>query len=98
MLDQVLEFVKNLTSMQWIMVGIGLYLLWPIIKKYINMINVEVNKPVVNPITPVIVPVDVDKIDFVCEWSSLYNKCASAGMVKACEGLEKILPVFIKKA
>lgn len=104
MLEQALEFLKSLTTIQWAMIGIGLYLLWPTIKKYISMINIEVNKPIVNPVTPitpvnpVIVPVNVENVDFVCEWSNLYNKCASAGMVKACEGLEKILPDFIKKA
>ena len=84
-----LEFLTNLSLMQWILVGIGIIILLPNI--------IELFKKV--PIPKIETSKSSDKralTYIVSKWECLHDACVEEGLNDACEKLEDMFPCLIK--
>ena len=84
-----LEFLKNLSPMQYILIGIGVLILLPNI--------IELFKKV--PLPKIETSNSSDKralTDIVSKWECLHDACSQEGLEDACEKLEDMFPCLIK--
>ena len=84
-----LEFLTNLSPVQWILIGIGILILSPNI--------IELFKKV--PIPKIETSKSSDKralTDIVSKWECLHDACSAEGLKDACEKLEDMFPCLIK--
>ena len=84
-----LEFLKNLSPMQYILIGIGVLILLPNI--------IELFKKV--PLPKIETSNSSDKralTDIVSKWECLHDACSQEGLEDACEKLEGMFPCLIK--
>ncbi len=85
-----LEFFKQLSVFQWILIGCGLFLLLP------NVVDLfkRIPMPKINN-----TPKDSSShalTNIVCEWECLYESCKSKNLLDACDQLEKVFPLLVK--
>ena len=87
-----IEFVLGLTTLQWVLVGVGIYLLFPMAKDF--LINIRNTVPVDVPDKTVEVTTDHDLTSIVHKWEVLYSACVEAGLEDARKKLREVFPMF----
>jgi hypothetical protein len=84
-----LEFLTNLSPIQWVLIGIGIIILLPNI--------IELFKKIPLPKVKTSDASDDGALtDIVSKWECLHNACAKEGLEDACEKLEDMFPCLIK--
>tara|TARA_Y100000310_G_scaffold342927_1_gene448278 strand:- start:1912 stop:2232 length:321 start_codon:yes stop_codon:yes gene_type:complete len=85
-----LEFLKTLTILQWVLLGGGACLIFPVVRDFLGKIR---NTPKL-PVKTVTDSPDLTSI--VHKWEVLYDACASAGLEEARAKLYEVFPMFAK--
>lgn len=84
-----LEFLTNLSAVQWVLVGIGIIILLPNIFELVKKIPLPKIKT--SNTTG-----DGALTDIVSKWECLHDACSEEGLEDACEKLEDMFPCLIK--
>jgi hypothetical protein len=86
-----LDFFTNVQPLQLVLVGIGLFLVFPHIRDMFK------NR---NPKTPadrlVLDDPDHNLTELVCQWECLSNACEQLGLKEASAKLEEVFPLLAK--
>ena len=91
-----IEFVKELSLLQWVLIGGGLFLLFPLVKDLFNQEPENIpHEPVPQPPHKIETNVN-DLTSIVHKWEVLYNACADRGLEEAQSKLEEVFPMFAK--
>ena len=91
-----IEFFRELSLFQWVLVGGGVFLLFPVVRDFFKGDGTNTpNKPIPQP-SPQI-DTDVDGLtSIVHKWEVLYNACEKMGLEEAQEKLQEVFPMFAK--
>ncbi len=86
----IVDFFKNLDLIQWILMGGGLFLLFPNLKKWWNGFwgNKEEKQEVAHEGSPL--------SSVVCKWECLLDECHKLELHDACEKLNELFPLLGK--
>lgn len=88
-MNQIIELVKSLDTMQMLLFGAAILLLWPnIVKLY------KSSKEKLIPSTPK--PESHELTNLICKWECLADECHKLGLHDACKKLEECFPMLIK--
>ena len=100
------EFVQNLTIVQWVLIGAGVYLVYPLLIKKEDTTPSPVipdpkpqpvPKPTPQPIPePDLIDSDDDLVVIVDAWSHLRSACRKAGLKEAEAKLVEVFPLLVK--
>jgi len=92
-MDQVLGFLKNLDTFQYVLLAAGAFLLFPTVIKWWNA----------KPEDDVVDDVDHDDhkhetelSSLICKWECLCDSCHKRGLHGACEALQAVFPMLGK--
>ena len=92
-----IEFVKELSLFQWVLIGVGVFLLFPVVKDF--FIKQEApdtpNEPTPQPPHKIDTGVN-DLTSIVHKWEVLYNACEKMGLEEAQGKLQEVFPMFAK--
>lgn len=89
--DFLFNLIKDLKPAQVLLIGGALFLLWPTLWRYAKRGLGWFRQ----------VPVDDGDYTLTTltrKWEDLYNACHEAGLHEACDKLEEVFPLFLKKA
>ena len=84
-----LEFFKELTALQWVMIAIGIVIIFPYVK---GIFVTEIPEFTPEP------SVDVEDSAITClveRWDSLYQCCENLEMEDVCSKLDEVFPMFV---
>ena len=85
-----IDFVRELTVFQWLLIAGGLFLIFPIVKDFFTQKEGSPNSPIKN------VEDGNALTSTVHKWEVLYNACSDMGLVDAQAKLEEVFPMFAK--
>lgn len=88
-MTQLLDFIKSLDTMQVLLVGAALLLLWPQITKLYKASKEKL-------ITPHPAPTSHELTQLICKWECLADECHELGLHDACKKLKEVFPMLIK--
>ena len=90
-----IEFFKELTVFQWILLGGGVFLVFPVIKDFFTKEDETPDNPLLNP--PIKnVETSNALTSIVYKWEVLYNACSEMELVDAQQKLEEVFPMFAR--
>ena len=88
-----LDFVRELSTFQLILIGVGLLILFPTIKDlFLSLFTVK--QSVTKAAEDVVYDTDLTAI--VKKWESLADHCKEARLVEAYNKLEDLFPLLLK--
>lgn len=88
-----------MNTFQWVMIGLAVFLVAPVIWKQLKNIIPE-RKPIELPPPPLQINEDhqhTDLIDVVECWQHLIDCCKANGMNEAADEIYKVFPLFANK-
>jgi len=96
------EFVQEITVVQWALLVVGLFLIYPLILKAVKQLGFFNPKPSPRPQpTPIPAPdlIDLDDelVGAVEAWSYLRSVCKKASLKEAETKLLEVFPLLIKE-
>lgn len=90
-----IDFFKELTIFQWVLLGGGVFLIFPVVKNFFKQNPETPNNPLPNP--PINNIEEANALtSIVYKWEVLYNACSEKGLTSAQEKLEEVFPMFAK--
>ena len=90
-----IDFIKELSLFQWVLIAGGVLLIFPIIKDFFVDGDDEEDTPNVDyPIKNIENSNALTSI--VYKWEVLYNACSDMNLINAQEKLEEVFPMFAK--
>ena len=91
-----IEFFKELSLFQWVLIGGGVFLLFPVVKDFFKQETPNApNEPTPQPPHNIDTGVN-DLTSIVHKWEVLYNACANKGLDEAQSKLQEVFPMFAK--
>ena len=97
------EFVQELTIVQWVLIGSGVFLVYPLIFKGdkpepVNPQPSPRPQPVPKPLPePDLIGLDADLVSIVETWALLRSACKKAGLNEAETKLLEVFPLLVKE-
>lgn len=98
-MEQFMEFFKNLDAFQWVLIGIGVVLLWPVIQERFSAMFVK--KEDEKDLSTNCGHCDDDACDYnltclVERWERLFDCCHKHELKEACSTLQTVFPMLVK--
>lgn len=96
-MEQFIEFFKNLDAFQWVLIGLGVVLLWPVIQERLSAMFVKDDEEESS--------MDCGHCDSDCDynltclverWERLFDCCNKHGLEEACDTLQTVFPMLVK--
>ena len=95
-MDMILGLFKSLDTFQIILLGAGVFLLWPTIQKYLgDFWNSPAKEGTENGKGVVLHDHDSELTDLVCKWECLCKACHKHNLHDACEKLKEVFPMLV---
>lgn len=94
------ELFSNLTTFQWVLLGVAAFLLWPQISKLLVKEDKEEKKEPSKPEVPnedeLSEDEDYDLTTLVYKWETFTDACHEQGLHEACAKAKEIFPLLVK--
>ena len=86
-----IEFLQTLTKLQWILIGGGVFLVFPVVRDFL------ISKLRKNPAPHIKTTTDShDLTSIVHKWELLYDACNQAGLKEATAKLRVVFPTLVE--
>tara|TARA_R110002020_G_scaffold71388_3_gene184425 strand:+ start:21 stop:347 length:327 start_codon:yes stop_codon:yes gene_type:complete len=90
-----IDLLRELTVFQWVVIGGGVLLIFPIIKDFFQDDSPKPKNSL--PSYPISNVEDINALtSIVYKWEILYNACSEKGLTNAQNKLEEVFPMFAK--
>ncbi len=89
-----LDFIKDISPTQWILIAVGLVLIVSSLKD--RIVSILPNLPKIDNVKPEPEPEgDTDLTSLVAKWEILSDACKEANLVDAYEKLQEVFPMLV---